>query len=390
MNKVIISGWFGHGNTGDEAIVSTMIKSIYKNVSETEIIIFSENPSHTHKYHCVPSIHRTSLRYMLNRLMAIKKTDLFLLGGGGFLHDASKITLISWLMPLLLSKLFSKKTMVYAVGINSFNSKFGKLLINSIFSVVDVITVRDELSKYRLQDAGIQSEKIVLTADPAHLIECSSEVCAKSILKYEGIDSSNKTIIGICIPPYFHKESSWPEKKYKYKKYKLAISQYIELVTNNLNTDVVFIPMQYPEDVDLAIEIKRMVKREKNVHVLSNPYSPEEISSIIKEVDIILGMRLHSLIISTVVGVPMVGIMYDDKVESYLQINGQKKYAIPHFIWDRTRFEDIDPEQLLYLTEEVLNNYYDIRKELKNVSIELSEKAKMNTEYIRQLLSKPM
>jgi polysaccharide pyruvyl transferase WcaK-like protein len=57
--------------------------------------------------------------------------------------------------------------------------------------------------------------------------------------------------------------------------------------------------------------------------ILREGYSPEELLSITKNFDLVVGMRLHSLIMAGVAGVPMVGLSYDHKVDRFLRQAGQ-------------------------------------------------------------------
>ena len=43
MTKILISGFYGSGNVGDEAILESMINRIKKIDSETELTVISKN-----------------------------------------------------------------------------------------------------------------------------------------------------------------------------------------------------------------------------------------------------------------------------------------------------------------------------------------------------------
>ena len=51
---------------------------------------------------------------------------------------------------------------------------------------------------------------------------------------------------------------------------------------------------------------------------LRQKYLSEETLSIIGCMDVMVGVRLHSLIYAAVMGVPMIGVSYDPKVDSFL------------------------------------------------------------------------
>lgn len=60
------------------------------------------------------------------------------------------------------------------------------------------------------------------------------------------------------------------------------------------------------------------------VYFLDDDYSIEELMSIIGNMDVLLGMRLHALIFSALMHVPFLGISYDPKIDNFLALIGQK------------------------------------------------------------------
>ena len=85
---------------------------------------------------------------------------------------------------------------------------------------------------------------------------------------------------------------------------------------------IVFVPMQFPGDISVAREAIHFVSNQQGV-LLKEDYSPEELLSLTKNFDLIVGMRLHALIMAAVAGVPMVGLSYDPKVDRFLRQAGQ-------------------------------------------------------------------
>lgn len=73
-----------------------------------------------------------------------------------------------------------------------------------------------------------------------------------------------------------------------------------------------FIPMQYPEDVKAAEKIAQ--KMQKDVIILNEEYNTSELLSIVGNLDLLMGIRLHALIFAGVMGVPMIGISYDPEI----------------------------------------------------------------------------
>jgi polysaccharide pyruvyl transferase WcaK-like protein len=61
--------------------------------------------------------------------------------------------------------------------------------------------------------------------------------------------------------------------------------------------------------------------------ILHDPQTAQEASEIIASVDMVLAERLHTLVISSILGKPFYGLVYDVKVQELIDYLGMKKYA---------------------------------------------------------------
>lgn len=83
---------------------------------------------------------------------------------------------------------------------------------------------------------------------------------------------------------------------------------------------MVFVPFHYPEDGDAGRKIAGLMAQD--AVVLSANYTPQETMAILKNADLIMGMRLHSLIMGAALLKPMVALSYDPKVTSFMRCCG--------------------------------------------------------------------
>lgn len=95
-------------------------------------------------------------------------------------------------------------------------------------------------------------------------------------------------------------------------------------LVSELDAGIVFIPFSGQVDCRMATEIASMMKHKESALVISH-HSPREIMAIVGQMDIIIGMRLHSLIFASAMGVPIVGIIYQPKVKQFLKLIQQEK-----------------------------------------------------------------
>ena len=94
--------------------------------------------------------------------------------------------------------------------------------------------------------------------------------------------------------------------------------------------------MQYPEDVRTAEQVAALAKHD--MVVLPEEYNTSQLLSIVGNMDLLISIRLHALIFAGVMGVPMIGISYDPKVDRFLESVGEQPVGT---------LEDVDFEKLM-------------------------------------------
>ena len=103
--------------------------------------------------------------------------------------------------------------------------------------------------------------------------------------------------------------------------YKDIIAQAADQIVEEFDARVVFLPMQYPEDVVAAERIALRTK-EKSI-VLNDEYTTSELLSIVGNLDLLIGIRLHALIFAGVMGVPVWNFILSENL-SFFAINWRR------------------------------------------------------------------
>ena len=106
------------------------------------------------------------------------------------------------------------------------------------------------------------------------------------------------------------------------RRYKEVAAQAADCIVEELGAQVVFLPMQYPEDVKTAEQVAAMAKND--MVILPEEYNTNELLSIVGNMDLLIAVRLHALIFAGVMGIPMIGISYDPKIDRFLEYIGEK------------------------------------------------------------------
>jgi len=301
MMKVIISGYYGFNNAGDEAILAAMLTSMRKFLPETEYVVLSGAPGSTSVTYDVKSIHR----FQLLKIMAnIRSCDVFISGGGSLLQDVtSKRSLFYYLGLIALAKFLRKPIMLYAQGVGPINNCFLKWLTGKVLSKVDYITVRDQESLEFLRNLGLSPERMQVTADAVFMLPQATLSDGKILMSRSGL-SGNTDVVGVAV-------RSWDNDKYLG-----ALVDALDVLADE-GKQIYIIPFQYPADMVVAKKLQGALRHSSRI--LDRVCSTEEMLSVIGNLSLLIGMRLHSLIFASVMRIPFVALEYDPKVTSFVK-----------------------------------------------------------------------
>ena len=165
QQTILISGYYGFGNTGDEAVLAAMISDLQSACPGVDICVISGDPAENHKQHQVKAVPIDDLQTMVSE---VKRSDLAIIGGGGLFHDYWGVDLSAILTDqhhglalysslALLTGLLNKPLMIYGVGVGPLQTEQGKQITRAVFETARTATVRDHESKVVLCDLGLSA-----------------------------------------------------------------------------------------------------------------------------------------------------------------------------------------------------------------------------------------
>ncbi len=360
--KILISGYYGFNNSGDDAILKAIVNELKKENDNIEITALSRNPDDTRKKYHVKAINRFSITNIIKEML---NSDLFISGGGSLLQDiTSTRSIIYYIALIYIAKILNKQVMIYANGIGPIKRRFNRRLVKKVLEKVDLITLRDIKSKQTIEELDVNNKNVFVTADPVFTLKASDNDRIVSILESENVPLDKK-LIGICIRDW--KNTNTIEK---------VLPRTIEYIKENYDVEIVFIPMHYPDDLNISQKIINMSNHK--CYIISNKYPIEDVMGIVKELDLIIAMRLHSLIYAAVQAVPMVGIVYDPKVEGFMNTIGMKSLC---------NLESLETVDLCSIIDNLWNNKDKVKKELEQKReesyIKSQENAKMAIDMLK-------
>ncbi|MBZ0189806.1 MAG: polysaccharide pyruvyl transferase CsaB [Candidatus Obscuribacterales bacterium] len=309
---VLVCGYYGFGNLGDEAILEELLLELRELAAPSDIVVLSNDPETTSARFGIASINRWHLKEILSLLF---KTRLFVSGGGGLFQDSSSIKSVVYYSFLLsMARMMGARTIVYAQGIGPLKSLPAIAMTKAALSTASAITVRDQKSQDLLSSWNLSS---ILSADPVW--------CLKPSLLPDSIqDLLESCRIGHCqdtliVGLSLRKTAGFADDQ------ALDLAR---LLLVSLPQDALLVPLILQENQDRAL-LDRVVQTwlaqgRKSLDLPTDlDLLPSQWLSLIGRLDLVIGMRLHSLIMALKSGVMTVGLAYDPKVEHVMIQFGQ-------------------------------------------------------------------
>jgi len=354
MLRVAVSGYYGFNNTGDEAILLALVSTLRTLAQNVEITVFSRSPRETGRTYGVKAVNRWNPFAVA---WALLRSDLLLSGGGGLLQDVTGVrSIIYYLAVVMLARLLGKPVIYYAQGVGPVRSRIGCWLTRIVSNRVDLITVRDQASKEDMIAMGVTRPPLVVTADPVlalspqQIAPGSGEALLARLRSQAGDRQSPADREQPVADTDSPGQPGAPEQKeVKTAKRTLGIvlrdwrdnydfKRTVAGVADRLvreGWEVILVPFHYPVDLQACQEVSWLMQ-EPNLLVRER-LPVETLFSLMGRLDLVLGMRLHSLVMACVMRTPCVGISYDPKVERFLEACGQPVAG---------RVENLDGEKL--------------------------------------------
>lgn len=305
MAKIVLSGYYGFNNIGDEAILFSIIQALRTIQPDLEITVLSNHPARTIALYQTAAVNRWCCREVAATL---KECDLLISGGGSLLQDVTGLKSLAYYLGVIgLARTLGKPVFFYAQGIGPVQTRLGRALMKLVVNRVQVITVRDQESKNDLLAMGINKLPVTVTADPVLGLELAKidRLPGEQILSRLGLD--------LTMPVLAVSVRSWREgTKALYAELANCCDRYTVK-----NWQVLFLPLHFPGDLAASRQVASLMKGK--YFLLDQNLTVREFTSVLSYCQIMLGMRLHALIMAAVAGVPVAGITYDPKIDRFLR-----------------------------------------------------------------------
>ncbi len=346
---ILICGYYGYGNAGDEALLSVIADELRKKCPSLRLCALSADPEKTRKELTLDAVNRFDLP-LVAKTMARSKMLLF--GGGNLLQDrTSTHSLLYYTHILHMAKRQNMKILVYANGIGPLGGKRNLERAKAALMLADEISLRDPDS-FAFVNAIAYEKPVRLTFDPAILTE--------------------KGDFPIPCERYFviaPKKSS--------SDFAEALVGTIRALAQKTGMTPVFVSMYERQDEELAESVAL-----RTGGILVRPKSAGEYITLFSSAKLVISSRLHGLVYATAAACPMMGYADDPKIFSYLAYIGFGKGA--HL--DCGISTDVGAETAIARAERILDEEQYCRERLSHKLPEWRALAKKEIDEAIRLL----
>lgn len=335
--RITLLGSNSGNNLGDAAIMSAILDVVTEELPDAEFYVPSTNPKFTDEnYGNVYNVKGInvmpwtgSIRLLgIPTFSCLAKSDVALICDGIIfgknLFNPAFNFLITLIFLLPWAKLTGCKLVCYSCGIGPFPGYWSRIFARWVINGSDLVIMRENDSKKLAQEIGV-TQPIEVTGDAAFVNKISTPERAEEICREEGIDL-DKPIFGINVTKYI---DGWLAKDERVSD-RSAFLDTLATAINTANESLAgaFQPVLFsthPMDEAFAYSLGEKIEG-KVIH--NSKYLSHDIQAVMKRSELFIGMRFHSLVLSSAVEVPIIGLIYAPKVRGYMRLLDCEEYGL--------------------------------------------------------------
>jgi len=332
--RYLVSGYYGEGNAGDEAILAGILQEVGRHDPEAYFTVLSFNPADTRRRHFRPGLEiealSTSLRSPAYLLRTMRAADLLISGGGSFLHEADfeafgrsfllregKLRPVPYFLSIvLMARSVGLPVMWYSQGLGPLHTQAGRRLVAFAGSVSQVVAWRDPESARLAYDLGMDPPIQLVVPDPAYALTPTPPDTAATLLAEIGL-SPESAYVAVSPRPWLGRTA-----------YLERLGDALEKTTTSLGLAVLLVPLHETLDPPACEALAARPAFAGRAHILPSGAPPAVLASIMGTAQAVVTMRLHGGILAATAGAPAVTIDYDPKTRAFAAQTRQLRWAV--------------------------------------------------------------
>lgn len=397
MNVMISGVWAS--NKGDRAIASYLVTKLLQNSNVDKIYISTNEPNLLKKFmpskviivkmgylshnkitrafskligfpilkKCVINDYRINFKFIANSsyINALKEIDFIILTGGHHITTMrEKDSIYAMTYELGLINRSKKKYILWSqtIGPLDFKKKINQMYILKLLEEAEKIYIRDNNSKELLKEIFPNLINIDYSYDSVFGI--------KTLMK-ESLNQSKSpklNVVGISIF-YSNFKTEIEVKKYIYQMKEICKN----IISKGFN--IKFFPMETSEqEIQIIKEIIALSETASSIEIVNTNVTTIEQLKEMEKCRFYIGHKTHSVIISLMLGIPLIALCYHEKTYDFMKLFNVEEYGILD--------KDYNQEWFIEKFNQLINYEDEISKKLEEKGSEVSKKVNIDFDKI--------
>ena len=378
--QALVIGWYGTETVGDKAILGGILREMFAKRPELKVTVASTLPFYTRQTMNELG-HTTSsevVPYDFGRIARLMpELDEVLIGGGPLMDLVEMFDLVR---VMHLARKAGVATVIAGCGVGPAHWFVTRWAVRALLELADIVVLRDRDSKDLLDSWHMDSQKVEVGLDPA------INYVARLALPLR-VKEGRGPVLGVAVRDWPRKFGrSLDQAAFEARRSELARlwASVCDGFLRQHGGQVKLVPMHTlhigDDDRWFQARVRALAAEKDSIRQLTGSYSAEDIAEEIRDCDVFLGMRYHSILFAAALGVPTVAVDYSrgGKVAAF-----GRRVLPPESVFDVATLE---ASQIIGALGRALGMRRDSEKQRRHSREELVSKARLAGEAAALLL----
>ncbi len=306
--RVLLCGYYGFGNMGDDALLHAAIARAQDRFSGVEIVAMTRRGKRDEARFGVRCVRRTRIGAIRREL---RRARALIFGGGTLLQEETSLRSLVYYSGLLrMAERVGVRCELWGNGLGTDYSKLGERLLRSALTGCAWIGLRDGES-IRLAKGLVGSDTVHEDPDLALNTPSAKEERVDALLSRWGLrlgsDDQKSSLVPYAVVAVRGRESGG---------YLRILREWLSMLRAE-GLKLIFVPMFPAEDRRVSQRLSR-----EYGGILAENLRADELVGVMANARVVCSMRLHALIFAATAGTPFVGFGAEDKIARFCREHG--------------------------------------------------------------------
>ncbi len=329
--RILLLGGDADHNTGDRAILTALVHCIHSQDASVEITVVGDASLGRR----IPGIARAIPRgpsgiVKLGRA-AVAADRILIAGGGLFQDDDSRAKMPYWAARISLLRILNSRIVGHSIGAGPLRHAESRIAARLACRAMTSISARDRHARDTL--AACTSRPVDVVPDPAFMLEPAPRQAAVELLRSLGLPAG-RPIIVVAMRHWFHQRGGFIPNMLKaragirvgsdeprYQSLQAALATSLVQLAGRLDASVLLLPSYNVAHEADDVACESLGKQLGNAAVrLARIADPQLYKAVLGQAALVISSRMHPLILAAGMGVPFVGLSYNQKFDGLFDL----------------------------------------------------------------------